>query len=328
MHQSRHAEATFASDVADGLTTALRQLLTPFGLSDHLGLLSGGRLLRTRIAYLAAGSVRHAGLLDACVAMELLHASTLVHDDVVDRATLRRGYATISASEGAEKAILLGNALASSAFRRFEQVGAGEMAFDAAFAWDRVNEAQLLELNSRGHVEKSIDQYLEVCRGKTSAMFILAAQLGGQVAEDGRVRLDDRLIDAIGAFGIAFQLSDDIEDVEEWWTSTETHASKSAQFDIELGNYTAPIILAAQSLAPSADIRSIDPRQIDDWQPGLTGAEALRDAHAEDCRRWLATVEDSGSGASQRIARALAPFLGTMLADLRSSGIDKALTMP
>lgn len=300
------------------------KLLKPHKLDHHVQMLASGRFLRSRIAFVSAPKI-DMRLVKLCSALELLHTATLVHDDIVDESDKRRGLPTISATDGKEAALLVGDLLVSRAFAIVSQAGTQKMSTSFAKAYQDVNAAQLRELQRRAKVHKSLNTYIEICRGKTVSILQLALKIGVSPTE---IESSHPLMRAIHDIGLAFQLADDIEDVEDWLDKSHPNRSKHSTPDIELGNYTAPTILAARANAIGTDARSIDPKQITehDWKHGIDQAREQRNnfinsaaSHCADASR----THDDLSSHSQR----LAPWLGRVGDSIRVDALDQIVTI-
>ena len=315
---------TFSVALQERIRLECAKLLDPHGLSEFADLLAGGRLLRSRLAYEVAAT-HDEDLLEMCVAMELLHVSTLVHDDIIDHAARRRGFPTVSAVRGDETALLVGNMLVGDAIQVANRYPG--LVSELLSAYGRVNVAQLEELAFRGRIDRSIGEYLRVCRGKTSSMFELAAYVGVSCGEpDEVIHLDTSVRKSMESFGIAFQLSDDIEDVQEYLDFAGRKLSKDAKFDIEVGNFTAPTLLASVVGTSESDIRRIDIDHISrpDWNAGIAEAIDMRDEYIRDSLRSLrsaASAPGRASGAGDR----LLPWLQNLSIRLRATGIDRSI---
>jgi geranylgeranyl pyrophosphate synthase len=248
-----HGFAEFRHTLADALTVEYEQILGRFGLQDYAPSLYSGRYFRSRLAHQVAGEDSQT-LLDRCKALEMLHTATLVHDDVIDKAVLRRNLPTIAHLQGPDEALLIGNMIATRAITIVASAGE-PMTTDFLDAYDRVNTAQERELRYRGFLDKTEEQYYQICRGKTSAMLELAFLIGA--AENGPDHGHEHLLLAIREVGIAFQVIDDVEDLVAWLEGAEIDRSKRAQFDIELGNYTLPVIVALAAASGDKPERSL-----------------------------------------------------------------------
>jgi geranylgeranyl pyrophosphate synthase len=199
---------------------------------------AGGKRLRPLLVCLAAGvpPPETEGLVRAAAAVELVHAATLVHDDVLDGSSLRRGRPTVVAAGGRLAATATGDLLFSRAF--------GELAAGGAVAPVRLlsrasSELALGELMQRAdawNAAVSVDRYIERCRLKTAVLFRAACELG---AHEGGGDLD-----ALGSFGeqigLAFQILDDVLDV----SGPPERTGKPRGADLLDGTITLPLIIA------------------------------------------------------------------------------------
>ena len=233
---------------------------------------AGGKRLRPMLVLLCAGPERSAGAVPAAAAIELVHMATLVHDDVLDDAPLRRGLPTVAATSGRSRAISTGDLLFSRAFALLAEEGDARsvaLLADASVALARGELAQ-----RRDAFDLSVDEerYLERCRLKTARLFECACLLGG--GEEG--------LREFGAeIGLAFQLLDDVLDV----SGPPERTGKARGTDLLDGTVTLPLIEAAKS---DPTLREVDLQALD-----AAGAEAV-------CERIEAT------GALERVrARAL-----------------------
>ena len=204
-------------------------------------LAAGGKRLRPLLVCLSAGvpPPESDGLVRAAVAVELVHAATLVHDDVLDRAALRRGRPTVVASAGRRGATATGDLLFSRAFAELTAGGSVAAVRTLSRASSELAEGELMQRADAWDAQVSVERYLERCRLKTAVLFRAACELG---AIEGR--LDHGLVEALGSFGeqlgVAFQLLDDVLDVSgpAWRTGKPQGA------DLLDGTVTLPLIVA------------------------------------------------------------------------------------
>jgi len=213
--------------------------------------MAGGKRLRPLLVVLAAesaggppdtgdGEIR---LVRAAVAVELVHSATLVHDDVIDGASLRRGRPTVAVRAGRRAAISTGDLLFSRAFAelaRNEDVAQLRALSDASSA---LAEGELLQREDAYAVGVTLDRYLRRCELKTAALFEAACRLGALSA----LRSSRALADALAAFarriGLAFQMLDDVLDV----SGPPERTGKPRGMDLLDGTVTLPFILARES---------------------------------------------------------------------------------
>lgn len=227
-------------------------------LGEHAGdtIAAGGKRLRPLLVLLAAG--RRAGrepeLIASAAAVELIHSATLVHDDVLDSAHLRRGVPTVWAQGGRELAVATGDLLFSRAFSELTAIGSLAAVRSLSRATSALAEGELLQRQDAWNGDVAIDRYLLRCELKTARLFEASCELGAQVA-----RRTDAEIATLGGFGratgLAFQLLDDVIDVAGPASVTGKHRGT----DLLDGTVTLPLILARRRDAQLAavDLRAI-----------------------------------------------------------------------
>lgn len=213
--------------------------------------LAGGKRLRPLLVVLAAEASGGTGdddereehLVRAAVAVELVHSATLVHDDVIDGAPLRRGQPTIAASAGRAVAVATGDLLFSRAFAELARNDDPEQLLALSDASCALAAGELLQREDAYALEVSVSRYLERCRLKTAALFEAACRLGALVAVEGTSALAGCVGDFAAQIGLAFQLLDDVLDV----AGPAERTGKSPGTDLLDGTVTLPLILARQS---------------------------------------------------------------------------------
>jgi geranylgeranyl pyrophosphate synthase len=210
-------------------------------------LAAGGKRLRPLLVLLCAGANGGDEAVRAAAAIELVHMATLVHDDVLDDAPLRRGRPTVAATAGRDRAVAVGDLLFSRAFALLAEhrdSRAISLLAEASVALARGELAQRHDAFDTGISEQ---RYLDRCRLKTAKLFECACRLG-------------RDVDALGAFGaeigLAFQLLDDVLDV----SGPPERTGKARGTDLLDGTVTLPLIAAA-GIDPS--LREVDLRRLD-----------------------------------------------------------------
>jgi geranylgeranyl pyrophosphate synthase len=245
---------------------------------------AGGKRLRPLLLCLAAGvpPPESEDLVRAGAAVELVHAASLVHDDVLDRAELRRGRPTVVARGGRRLATATGDLLFSRAFAELAQIeGSGET--DAAAAVRVLSRAsselavgELLQRADAWNVAVSVERYRERCRLKTAVLFRAACELGALVAGGDA--------EALGAFaeriGLAFQILDDVLDV----AGSPLETGKPRGTDLLDGTVTLPLILAreADPLLARLDLRALSgPAEVESVCELIAASGALERARAE-----------------------------------------------
>jgi geranylgeranyl pyrophosphate synthase len=208
----------------------------------------GGKRLRPALAIAAAssqGGEVDENVLKACAAIELVHLSTLVHDDIMDNADVRWGAPTINTTEGIGHAIVVGDYLLSLSAYMAASINSG-VASTIAAATMEVCDGQSQETADIRNVDRSIDAYMDSIRKKTASLFAASCKVGALCAGLPKGHID-ALTKFGESFGIAYQLTDDLLD----FLSTAEAMGKPVGNDVKEGNYTLPILLAFQK--PTGD---------------------------------------------------------------------------
>ena len=231
---------------------------------------AGGKRLRPMLVLLCAGEEAGEEAVRAAAAIELIHMATLVHDDVLDAAPLRRGRPTIAATAGRGRATAAGDLLFSRAFDLLAAAGdrrAVELLSAASVALAR---GELAQRQDAYDLSISAERYLERCRLKTATLFECACLLGHES-------------EALGAFGaaigLAFQLLDDVLDV----SGPPERTGKARGTDLLDGTVTLPLILAAEADAEiaAADLRALDAAAAEQLCARIERTGALRRVRAQ-----------------------------------------------
>ena len=188
------------------------------------------------------GDLRDPALTAAAVC-EMVHMATLVHDDVLDDAQVRRRGTTINRLRGNETAVMLGDYLISHAYHLCSSLGRADISRAIADATNTVCEGELLQLSNRHNLALDERVYFEIIRRKTAALCGLCCELPVRLRHPGaEVNGDQRLAQALFNYGeklgIAFQIVDDILDL----SGDEQTVGKSVARDIAKGKLTLPLI--------------------------------------------------------------------------------------
>jgi geranylgeranyl pyrophosphate synthase len=214
---------------------------------------AGGKRLRPLLVFLC-GWGRAEELLRAAVAVELLHMATLVHDDVLDRATLRRGRPTVYSAAGVGAATATGDLLFSRAFAELVLAGDEDAVRALSNASSALARGELMQRADAWSDAVTPERYIERCELKTARLFEAACRLGALLGEPGPAAAA-----ALGAFGarigVAFQIFDDVLDV----SGPSERTGKHRGADLLDGTVTLPLILARRR---DGDLRSLDLRTV------------------------------------------------------------------
>jgi len=208
---------------------------------------AGGKRLRPMLVLLCAGEAGGAASVRAATAIELIHMATLVHDDVLDAAPLRRGLPTVAATSGRDRAVATGDLLLARAFALLADAGDSRAVALLAEASVALARGELAQRHDAFDLAISEQRYLERCRLKTAKLFECACLLGH----------DDEHLRAFGSeIGLAFQLLDDVLDV----AGPPERTGKARGTDLLDGTITLPLIEAAAS---DPGIRAVDLHGLD-----------------------------------------------------------------
>jgi octaprenyl-diphosphate synthase len=206
-------------------------------------LLSGGKRFRAKLLLLSSKLCEYHGDLHISMAslIEFIHTATLLHDDVVDRAELRRGIDSANSKWGNEASVLVGDFLFTKCFSLLVQSGNWKILQVMSKATTTMAEGELEELIRTNDLSLTEDGYLSIITRKTASLISAATQIGailGQVSEE-----KERALSEFGMnVGIAFQLIDDHLD----YTSNEEEFGKKIGIDLQDGKITLPLIETLQ----------------------------------------------------------------------------------
>ncbi len=209
-------------------------------VANHL-ISSGGKRLRPMLTLAGANMFGYAG--DAHVklatSVEFMHTATLLHDDVVDESDLRRGKSTARIIWGNQASVLVGDFLLGQAFRMMVEVGSLDALDVLSTAATVIAEGEVLQLSVAKNMETTEDDYLQVIRAKTAALFAAAAEVGPIIAKSDRTNRN--ALKSYGMnLGLAFQLVDDALD----YGGNSAELGKNIGDDFREGKITLPVILS------------------------------------------------------------------------------------
>ena len=239
---------------------------------------AGGKRIRPVLVLLIANAYAYQGNAQHTLAavIEFIHTATLLHDDVVDESSLRRGKQTANALFGNAASVLVGDFLYSRAFQMMVQVGNARVMQIVADATNVIAEGEVLQLLNMHNPDVNEADYLRVIRSKTAKLFEAAAQLGALVAG-----ASDADIDAAGEYGrslgTAFQLIDDVLD----YSGNAAEIGKNVGDDLREGKPTLPLIYLMEHGSPEqrelvrSCIENGDEQHFDQILAAITSSGAL-----------------------------------------------------
>ncbi len=208
---------------------------------SHYIVSAGGKRIRPRLVLLFAEALGFLGQerFELAATVEFIHTATLLHDDVVDESSLRRGRQTANALFGNAASVLVGDFLYSRAFQMMVSVNRLRVLEVLADATNVIAEGEVLQLINMHDPDLSVDDYLRVIRYKTAKLFEASARLGAVLADAGHA-VEEACADYGRSLGTAFQLIDDLLDYEG-----DTQAlGKNVGDDLREGKPTLPLLVA------------------------------------------------------------------------------------
>ncbi len=281
---------TYIAAVEARLSAAVADGGGPVADAGAQTLRAGGKRLRPMLTYLcspAAGRDRPELVVAGC-AVELIHMATLVHDDQLDRAPLRRGIPTVWHEHGPTLATATGDHLFARAFAELVQTGDMIAVSILSNACSALARGEILQREQAGDPTITADDYLQRCRLKTGELFSAAARLGGRFGG-----LDDHDLDRLGEFaqelGLAFQIADDILDCDGQPDTT----GKPLGTDLLDATVTLPLLWASERDPEVAAViaRGAQPSDVLPTLARVARCGAVRDAKVEAVRHADAALE-------------------------------------
>ena len=200
---------------------------------------SSGKRLRPALALLAGGATGSIGNahLDLAVVLEMIHAATLVHDDIMDGADMRRNQPTANAKWGNAISVLLGDAMFAHALTLSTNFSSAEITRRIATATAEVCSGEIIQTQRRFDLKLSVPDYLRIIEMKTAMLFAAATELGAMLNETS-----PEIISVMKSYGlklgVAYQIYDDCLDI----AGDESRAGKTLGTDLRKGKLTLPVL--------------------------------------------------------------------------------------
>lgn len=283
-------------------------------LCRHVGQFHG-KMLRPAVLLLSAratGALRPAHHVLAAV-VEMVHIATLVHDDVLDEADIRRRAATVNRLWGNERAVLMGDFLFSHAFHLCSSLESQFAARAIGQVATTLCEGEIMQVSQRENFDLSESEYFDIITRKTASLIAVCAALGARYAgaAEGVVR---RMHEYGLSVGIAFQIVDDLLDL----TGDEADVGKSLGRDVHKGKLTLPVIHFLRTMRGEArarllsTLRGDDPQRYRDVCTLLRESESLEYATAVaegHIRRALGAIDDLPASEARNSLAVMAEFV-------------------
>jgi octaprenyl-diphosphate synthase len=230
------------------IEVALEQNLNPHldlisKVARHI-LFSGGKRLRPLLMVLSARLCGYKGNYDKTfsIIFEFLHAATLLHDDLVDEATMRRGKPVAHSIWGNSEAILVGDFLLARALSISAKTGNMKVIRTIAQITENMSQGEIHQLMRKGELDISEEEYMEVIRRKTAVLFQGACRISA-IISDAPNEMEKALSDYGYNLGLAFQMADDLLD----YTSDTKTLGKEIGADLKEGKLTLPVIYSLKA---------------------------------------------------------------------------------
>jgi octaprenyl-diphosphate synthase len=282
----------FLQGVAQQLTAQTDEFEPQIAAFARYALTAQGKQLRPILVSLsgeAAGNLNDSHLTVAVI-IEMIHLATLVHDDVIDDAQLRRGRLTMAANWGNEVSVLLGDCLFAHALTLAASFPTPVICRAVSAATNTVCAGEILQSRSRGDFDVTCEHYLKMLAMKTGELFALSCDLGGFLSEASPARR--AWLREYGLnLGTAYQLYDDCLDV----LGSEAIAGKTLGADLSNGKMTLPVLVVRERATPDDQKRLRN--WVANWEPaylpGLVEMMARYDAFNE-CRSSVQRYLDAG----------------------------------
>jgi octaprenyl-diphosphate synthase len=300
--QVAEALSLLAAEMAQVDTVIAQRLSSDVALIDqiaHYIVHAGGKRMRPKLVLLFANALGFGGAerFELAAVVEFIHTATLLHDDVVDESSLRRGKPTANALFGNAASVLVGDFLYSRAFQMMVSVERMRVLDVLAEATNVIAEGEVLQLMNMHDPDITVENYLRVIRFKTAKLFEASARLGAVLA-NAPVDVEEACAGYGRALGTSFQLIDDVLDYE----GDAHELGKNIGDDLREGKTTLPLLIAMERATPEqrALLRhAIEEGELEKLQEIVdivrsTGAlESTREAaraearHASECLKLL-----------------------------------------
>jgi octaprenyl-diphosphate synthase len=287
----------FLNEVAESLLEQVNNFEPEISSYARYALASQGKQLRPILVYYSAEATGGYSRQHVTIAtiIEMIHLATLVHDDILDQAKIRRGRPTLAANWGNEISVLLGDCLFAQALKLAASFKTTAVCHSVSESTNIVCSGEILQTLRRKNFQTSRTEYFRILSMKTAELFALACRLGGMQENEVSSPHTEALVKYGTAMGTAYQVYDDCVDL----FGTETTTGKSLGTDMANGKVTLPLLITFEQ-------SSIEQRErltglILDWKPQYL-ASLLTLLEQQNA------LEQSRACISQLLDQALAPL--------------------
>jgi octaprenyl-diphosphate synthase len=268
-----------------------------------------GKHLRPALVALSGGAIRpethNDDLVTVAVIIEMIHLATLVHDDIMDAAEIRRQRPTLAANWGNQISVLLGDCLFAHALRLAASFPTTEVCRAVSSATNTVCSGEILQTHRRGKLDMTRGEYFKILSMKTGELFALSCDLGAHLNQASAVQRK-ALHDYGMALGTAYQIYDDCVDLFD----SEDNAGKSLGTDLISGKVTLPLLIVLERCSPAERMQLESWLQV--WKPehqvpvgdllekyhALQSSQEVIEQHLAEARQQLRSLPSTpGRGA-------------------------------
>ena len=213
---------------------------TILGLYNYI-FKSNGKKIRSRLNLIASSSSKNSDRYKLASIIELLHTATLVHDDVVDNASTRRGAISVNSLWSNAHGVLIGDYIYSKAFMLMVEIGKKDILAELADATNDISQGELIQLDAISNIKISLNKLKKISYFKTGRLFEASAKTGAMLAGANKNFIKN-ISESAKNIGILFQIKDDLLDY-----SNSSKTGKQSFQDLKEGKVTYPFFFALKN---------------------------------------------------------------------------------
>lgn len=213
---------------------------TILGLYNYI-FKSDGKKIRSRLNLIASSSSKNSHRYKLASIIELLHTATLVHDDVVDNASTRRGAVSVNSLWSNAHGVLIGDYIYSKAFMLMVEIGKKDILAELADATNDISQGELIQLDAISNIKISLNKLKKISYFKTGRLFEASAKTGAMLAGANKNFIKN-ISESAKNIGILFQIKDDLLDY-----SNSSKTGKQSFQDLKEGKVTYPFFFALKN---------------------------------------------------------------------------------
>ncbi len=222
------------------IKTDINKEKTILGLYNYI-FKSDGKKIRSRLNLIASSSSKNSHRYKLASIIELLHTATLVHDDVVDNASTRRGAVSVNSLWSNAHGVLIGDYIYSKAFMLMVEIGKKDILAELADATNDISQGELIQLDAISNIKISLNKLKKISYFKTGRLFEASAKTGAMLAGANKSFIKN-ISESAKNIGILFQIKDDLLDY-----SNSSKTGKQSFQDLKEGKVTYPFFFALKN---------------------------------------------------------------------------------